>query len=277
MSTTRTDLQQQAQSAILQYALFRWESGIIIALTIVLFFLLRRPFYWWPPFGWPLLGMGALILLVYSSMNDAQTNARVLLDLFQEQFDPRQIHDKELRNDVEMALAYQRRIETEVAKQREGLIRDRLEGTANQIMEWLRNIYQLAQRVDSYRADELLARERDELPTELERLTAQRKFETNRALQEQLDDVIASKGKHWQSLRELDARMKQAALQLEQSLTALATVYSQVQLIDAQSINSGRAERLQGDIREQVERLNDLVASINEVYGNSTNKTNSMS
>ncbi|MCB0188814.1 MAG: hypothetical protein KDE31_31305, partial [Caldilineaceae bacterium] len=112
------------------------------------------------------------------------------------------------------------------------------------------------------------ARERDELPKELERLTAQRKFETNSTLQMQLDEVIAGKGKHWQSLRDLDARMKQATLQLEQSLTALATVYSQVQLIDAQSVNSGRAERLQDDIREQVERLNDLVASINEVYGN---------
>jgi hypothetical protein len=268
MSTIRTELQQQAQSAILQYAIFRWESGVVVALTIVLFFLLRRPFFWWPPFGWPLLGAVALGLLIYASLNDAETNARVLLDLFQEQFNPRQIGDKALRQDVEMALEYQRRIETEIHKQREGLIRDRLETTADQITEWLSNIYQLARRVDSYRADDLLAREQAELPKELERLTAQRKFEANPALQAQLDEVIAGKGKHWQALRELDARMKQAALQLEQSLTALATVYSQIQLIDAQSINSGRAERLQDDIREQVERLNDLVASINEVYGN---------
>jgi len=269
MSTIRTKLQTEAQSAILQYALFRWESGVIVALTIVLFFLLRRPFFWWPPFGWPLLGLVALVLLVYASINDAETNARVLLDLFQEQFNPRSIRDKELRKDVEMALAYQRRIETEIHKQREGLIRDRLEGTANQITEWLSNIYQLAARVDSYRADDLLAQERAALPKELERLTAQRKFESNPILQTQLDEVISSKGNHWQSLRELDARMRQAALQLEQSLTALATVYSQVQLIDAQSINSGNAERLQDDIREQVERLNDLVTSINEVYGTS--------
>lgn len=271
MSTIRTELQEQAQGAILQYALFRWESSVVIALTIVLFFLLRRPFYWWPPFGWPLLGLVALLLLVYSSLNDAETNARVLLDLFQEQFDPGQIRDAELRKDVEMALAYQRRIETEIHKQREGLIRDRLEETANQITDWLSNIYQLAQRVDSYRSDELLAQERDELPKELERLTAQRKWETNSTLQAQLDEVIAGKGNHWQALRELDARMKQAVLQLEQSLTALATVYSQVQLIDAQSINSGRAERLQEDIREQVARLDDLVSSINEVYGNGHN------
>lgn len=266
MTTIRTELQQKAQGAILQYAVMRWESAVVVALTLVLFFLLRRPFPWWPPFGWPLLGLVGLLLLVYSSLNDAETNARVLLDLFQEQFDPRQLRDKELRNDVEQALEYQRRIETEVQKQRPGLIRDRIEDTANQITAWLSNIYQLALRIDTYRADDLLAREQTELPKELERLNAQRRFETNATVQQQLDEVIAGKGKHWQTLRELDARMKQAALQLEQSLTALATVYSQVQLIDAQSVGSGQAERLQADIREQVERINDLVASINEVY-----------
>ena len=67
--------------------------------------------------------------------------------------------------------------------------------------------------------------------------------------------------------------MKEASLQLDQSLTALATIYSQVQLIDAQSIGSGRAERLQADIQEQVARLNDLVDSINDVYNYNTKGT----
>jgi hypothetical protein len=266
MTTIRTELQQKAQGAILQYAVMRWESAVIIAMTLVLFFLLRRPFPWWPPFGWPLVGLIGLLLLIYSSMNDPETNRRVLLDLFQEAFDPRQVRDKELRQDVEVALEYQRRIETEIQKQRPGLIRDRLETTASQITEWLNNIYALALRIDAYRADDLLAREQAALPKELERLTAQRKTESNPTVQQQLDEVIAGKGKHWQALRDLDARMKQAVLQLEQSLTALATVYSQVQLIDAQSVGSGQAERLQADIREQVERLNDLVAGINQVY-----------
>jgi hypothetical protein len=67
-------------------------------------------------------------------------------------------------------------------------------------------------------------------------------------------------------MQALDARMRQAELQMEQSLTALATIYSQIQLVDAQAVASGRAERIQADIQEQVARLNDLVASINEVY-----------
>ena len=78
--------------------------------------------------------------------------------------------------------------------------------------------------------------------------------------------MIKGKGEHWQTLRSLDDRMKQASLQMEQSLTALATIYGQVQLVDAESIGSGKAERLRADIQEQVARMNDLLASINEVY-----------
>jgi hypothetical protein len=270
MTTIRTELQQKAQGAILQYAIFRWESALIIAVTLVLTVLLRRPFPWWPPFGWPLLGLIGLAVLVYSSLTDAETNARMLLDLFQEQFSVGRIKDKAVRQQVESALEYQRRIETQIRRQRPGLIHDRLEDTANQITNWLSNIYQLALRIDAYRNDDLLARERDALPKELQRLTAQRKSESNPTVQTQLDSVITGKGKHWQTLRELDARMQQAALQMEESLTALATVYSQVQLIDATSADSGRAERLQADIRAQVDRLNDLVSSINEVYDYNT-------
>jgi hypothetical protein len=270
MTTIRSELQQRAQGAIIQYALLRWESAVIIALTIILTVVLRRPFPWWPPFGWPLLGLLGLSLIVYSSLTDAETNARMLLSLFQEQFQVGQVKDKGLRQKIETALEYQRRIETQIRGQRNGLIRDRLEVTATQITDWLSNIFQLALRLDAYRNDDLLARERSALPKEIERLTAQRRLEPNPVVQDQLDQVISSKGKHWKTLRELDGRMSQAALQLDQSLTALATVYSQVQLIDASAVASGRAERLQEDIREQVDRLNDLVTSINEVYDYNT-------
>lgn len=269
-TTIRTELQQRAQSTLIQYAIFRWESAVILAMTIVLTFLLPRPFFWWPRFGWPLLGLVAIALLIYSSLTDAETNAQVLLNVFQEQFNPRSIADQGLRSKMLSALEYQRRIETQIRQQPGGAIRDRLENTASEITDWLANIYQLALRLDAYNGDDLLERERSALPKEIEKLLAQRRTESNPTVQGQLDNVLESKRNHWQALRDLDARMKQAGLQLDQSLTALATIYSQVQLIDAQSIGSGRAERLQADIQEQVARLNDLVASINDVYNYNT-------
>jgi hypothetical protein len=270
MTTIRSEIQQRAQSTLLQYAIFRVESAIIIALCLVLTFVYPRPFVWWPRFGWLLLGVVSLGVLIYSSLTDAEANAEVLLSVFQEQFNPRSIIDKDLRTKVESALEYQRRIEMQIRQQDSGLIRDRLNDTAGQITAWLSNIYQIAARLDAYRRDDLLDRERNMLPKELDQLMAQRRNEKNERVQEQLDNVIAGKRNHWQALRDLDARMKQASLQLDQSVTALATIYSQVQLIDAQSIGSGRAERIQADIKEQVARLNDLVSSINDVYNFNT-------
>ena len=270
MTTIRSELQQKAQSTLIQYAIFRAESALIIAMALVLTFVYPRPFIWWPRFGWLLLGVVALGVIVYSSLTDAEANAEILLSVFQEQFNPRLIVDKDLRSKVESALEYQRRIEAQVRQQDSGLIRDRLNETAGQITAWLSNIYQIALRLDTYRRDDLLERERATVPKEIDQLLAQRRNESNPNVQSQLDNVITGKRNHWQSIRELDARMKEAALQLDQSVTALATIYSQVQLVDAQSIGSGRAERLQADIQEQVARLNDLVSSINDVYNHKT-------
>jgi hypothetical protein len=265
MSDIRTEVQRQARNAVLQYAIFRWESAIIIAVTLLVYFLAPGPFGL-PRELWLAVGVVGLGLIIYSSLTDVETNARVMLELFQEKLDPSRIKDKTLRKEVEEALEYQRRIEMQVRRQRAGLIRERLDDAANQISDWVSNIYQLALRLDAYLADDLLARDRTRLPQDIQQLSEARAREQNPDVQRQLDEVIAGKRNQWQTLRQLDARMKQAQLQMEQSLTALGTVYGQVQLLSAEAINSGRAERLRNDILEQVKRLDDLVSSLNEVY-----------
>jgi biopolymer transport protein ExbB/TolQ len=265
MPGTRSELRRKAQSAILQYAFFRWESAVVLAGMVLLTVLLPHPFPWWPMWGWSLLGLLGLAILVYSSLTDVETNARVVSELFQQQFDPRKVRDEALRREVETALEYQRRIEAQARRQRPGVLRDRLEDTADQLSDWIGNIHRLALKLDTYRWDELLAQERKAVPQEIERLAGRRRLEGDPAVQRELDAVLESKRRQWQTLRALDARMRQAELQLEQSMTALATVHSQVQLIDARDVDSGRSDRLQADIREQIEQLDDLIASINEI------------
>jgi hypothetical protein len=265
MATTRSKLQKEAQNAILQYAFFRWESAIVLAGTIVLTLLLPRPFPWWPVWGWPLLGVLGVTGIVVSSLTDAEANARVLLALFQQQFDPGNIEDPSLRREVESALTYQRRIETLIRQQRSGVLRDRLEDTANQLSDWIANIHKLAMKLDAYRRDELLAQERETVPREIKELSARRDRERDVELREELDRVLESKAKQWQTLRTLNARMKQAELRLEQSTTALSTVYGQIQLVGARDVSSGRSERLEADIREEIDQLDDLISSIDEV------------
>ena len=120
------------------------------------------------------LGLLGLIAIFYSSLNDPEANARVVLQLLQQQFDPRQIGGEALRQEVETALAYQQRIETQIRRQRAGVLRGRLEDTANQIGDWIANIYRLAVTLDAYRRDDLLAQERETVPEEIENLSGRR-------------------------------------------------------------------------------------------------------
>lgn len=266
MSDIRSGIEKRARKAIVQYAFLRWENAVIIGMVMLLMFFLPRPFKGWPIWGWPALGVLGVAAMVFSSLTDASANAKVQLDLFQERFNPRKVQDAELRNEVEKALEYQRRIEAYISKQRAGVLRDRLEDTAGQLADWVGHIYQLALRLDAYRHDPLLAQERATVPKELEALTSRQNLEKNPEVKKQLEAVLESKRKQMESLAALNSRMQQAELQLEQSNTALATVYSQAQLISAQDIESGRSDRLRQDIQEQIARLNDLVSSLNEVY-----------
>lgn len=265
-TTRRSDLQKEAQSLLLQYAFFRWENAVVIAGALLLTVLYRRPIPGWPAWGWVLLGVIGVGVIVYSSLTDADANAKILVDLMQQEFNAKEVRDEKLRQDVEKGMEYQRRIEQLIQSQRPGILRDRLEDTAGQLTDWVANIFALAKRLDAYKQDSLLARERSAVPKELETMEARLKLEGNEQIRDQMAQVVESKRTQLEALQALHNRMHQAQLQMDQSLTALATVYSQVRLVDAQDIASGQTERLRADIQEQVNRLNDLVASINDVY-----------
>lgn len=120
--------------------------------------------------------------------------------------------------------------------------------------------------MDTYRRGGLLDSQGETVPEEIKSLEASYEHEDNQAFKSQLKELLDSKKRQWETLQALDTRMTQAEIQLAQMLAAMATVDNQVKLIDAQDVESGRSERLRADIREQIDRLNDLIGSINEVY-----------
>lgn len=266
MSKKYRSIREEAKNLIVQYAIFRWENAVILAGAILLTVFYPKPFAWWPIWGWLVFGLVGVGAITYSSLTNAETNARLVLLSFQDHINAREIKLPGLREDVEMALRYQRRIDEYLRKQDESLLWDRAQTTASQIQNWIENVYHLAIRLDVYRRDTLLKQEMKELPAEIKSLTAQREKEKDANLIEEFDQLIESKQKHYSTLETLDSKMKQAALQLEHSLSALATLDSQVRLIAAQDVDGGRSERLKADIQEQIDRLGDLLDSINEVY-----------
>ncbi|MCB0045600.1 MAG: hypothetical protein KDD92_09235 [Caldilineaceae bacterium] len=256
--------QAGARRQLVRGVLSRWESIAVVVMALLLTLLFPRPFAWWPPFGWLLLGGLGLAAMIYAGLTDVASRTERESKRVRKQLDPAQIRDPELRMALEEALEYERRIDEQVRRQQPGLLRDRLVETNLQVTQWIDHIYTMALRLDRYRRDDLLARERDRLRHELEAPTA---AQTELISPASPDLTLAGKEQQLAALRALDARMDQAAQQLEQSTTALATLYSQIQLIQSRDLDGGSAARLQADIKEQVAQLNDLAAAVDEVYG----------
>ncbi|MCD6289281.1 MAG: hypothetical protein J7M34_02165 [Anaerolineae bacterium] len=265
----RERIERQARWAIVQYALFRWESAVVIAGAILLSFFLPHPFPGWPIWGWGALAIIAELLIVYTSLTDPETNARVVAELFRQRFNPRRIHDKRLREQVERALNYHERVERLVQRQRAGVLRDRLLDLTQQLGNWLENIFRLAEKLDAYQADAIIRRDRESVPQDIQRLRAALRREDDLAVRAQLQAALANREAQWRSLEALDNTMDRARYQLESTISALGTIYSQVRLIDVRDVDSDRARRLRQDIADQVAALQDIMQAIEDVYGSS--------
>jgi hypothetical protein len=124
--------------------------------------------------------------------------------------------------------------------------------------------------VDRYSGDEMLQRDRRDLPREIAELRARLQREDDQVVKQELQQTIAGKEEQLVNLQKLQNMMEKAEYQLETTLTALGTVYSQILLVSAKDIDSGRAQRLRQDISDQVAALQSLQTTLDEVYGSSS-------
>ena len=147
--------------------------------------------------------------------------------------------------------------------------------TTDQVYDWIANMVALARRLDTYRSDRLLRRDLENVPREVERLKARLQAERDPRVRDQMSETLESNREQAASLVELRARMDRADLQLDHSLAALGTVYSQLLLIGTKDVDSDRAERLRDDIQGEVLALKDIVDSLSEVYTSSSTELSS--
>jgi hypothetical protein len=262
-----SNLRSRATSAIVTYALFRWESAATIALTILLAYFVPRPFDWWQWWYWLVIGAVAEIAIIVTSLQDANTGARVVAEMLREEFNPATIKTPKLRAAVQRALDYRARIEEVIRQSEAGVLREHLQDSTAGITDWIAQIFRLAQRLDTFERDEMIKQDAAAAPRELRELQARLEREDDDAVREQARHALESKRAQAQNLAKLVNTMENAELQLDATLTALGTVYSQLMLIRSKDdIEDSRAQRLRGDIAEQITRLNELQGAMDEVY-----------
>lgn len=260
------ELRRRAMWAMWSYAFFRWESAVVIALVILLTFFLPQPFPWWQPWYWIAGGVVAELALIYSSFTDPEVGARVVAEMLRETFNPRRLQNPANQARVEKAFQYRAQIEAAIRAQRDSLLRDHLRQTAQGIDAWITGIYSLAERLDRYQNDAIIAQDMKTVPQSIAALQARLRNEDDPAVRAQLEATIRDKQAQLESLRSLENLMERADSQLEGTLSALGTVYAQIQYVGAKDIDSGQAQRLRQEIADRVAALQDLVNSVDDVY-----------
>ncbi len=267
-SEARETLEKRAQKAIINNALFRWESAGTIALTLVLASL-SAIFGEFPlePWMWLLGGSVLEGLLVYSSLSDTKQNQQVIADMLKDEFHPERLSDEKLQQQVQEALDYRSRITTAIRERRESVLKDNLSATASQIDEWLESIYNLARRLDRFQQEkEILERDKKRASVRINELTHKLKRENDTAVRSQIETTTENLKRQHETILQLENTMQRAELQLETTLSSLGTIYSQTMLVGAKDIDSGRAKRLRQEISEEVQELDNILVAMDEVY-----------
>jgi hypothetical protein len=264
--SVQDELEKRAGRAIITRSIYRWESAAIIGLTVILAAFGRLALPGWQWWYWLLLGLAGEAALVWSSIRDPEFRARAVAEMFREKFKPATIKNDALRAKVTKALEYRDRIHAAINKGRESILRDHLRDVSGGVNDWMQNVFRLAQRLDAYLADETLRSDLQSADPEIDRLKKRLALEDDDTVKRQISQAIAQKQIQRDNLRKLQNVMEQAQFQLESTITAMGTVYSQVMILGARDVASGGAQRLQQDVHDQVQALQDVVRSMDEVY-----------
>lgn len=274
MSKANQQMRERAWSAILGNAFFSIESAVIIAVSILLFGFGYAPFEVWQSWYWLIFGLVAEALYLGVTVSDPKVAQRAVSQMLTDRFDPEDIRNPIARDRLKRALEY-RRLINETAMRHSSSMRQHIEATSSEINDWIEQIYMLARRMDAFEENAIIGRDRRMVPLDLQSLRRRLEKEEDPGVRGELEEAIQTKETQLANLRSLENNVKRADIQLDHTLSALGTVYTQVQLIDTKDMDSAHARRLQDEIREEVLSLQDTISAIDEVqsYHSTVNRS----
>jgi hypothetical protein len=144
-------------------------------------------------------------------------------------------------------------------------MRTSLEQTAADVDDWISHMYDLALHIDAFEENELVRRDRSMVPQQIAAARRRLEIESDDAVRNDLQTQIDQLNKQFDNLQATESSAKRAEIQLESTLTALGTIYAQMSLLGTKDVDSARAQRLRGDIQDEVASLQDTIEALDEV------------
>jgi hypothetical protein len=230
------------------------------------------PWYLWPALGW---GAAVAIHLWVTILSGNQTREEISKAIVEEdkveEFEPidQPLHSKQFANQtfqghLEKAIAYKTEIARLMQTSENVSSQARLHDLAGQVDEWIEAINNLARRVEAFQQDKLIHQDLASVPQAIEDLEKRLAHETDETTRIELERVLANRKHQFSALNHLQSMMNRAELQIESTLSALGTIYSQI--LTSQSTNHvADYSRLSTKADEEVHLLQDHLEALKEV------------
>lgn len=258
------EVRNRALGAILTNALLSWQVLVTIILTGVLMLAVPQPFDWWQSWFWAIGGLIATGAFVVSNVTDPEASQAAVAREFENKFDLRQIRNNVSRQRLERALEYRRSM-LALVKRHSGAMRTQLQHTVADINDWIGHMYDLALHIDSFESNELVERDRRTVPQQLEKSRIRLQQETDSAVRRDLEEQVRQLELQLTNLEATVSSIKRAEIQLDSTLSSLGTIYAQMSLLGTKEVDSGSAQRLRLEIKDEVAGLQDTIDALDEV------------
>ncbi len=175
-------------------------------------------------------------------------------------------HEEQLKLYLDQTLVYKTQIDQVLKATSNQSNQAHRQQLATRINIWTEAIQNLGQRIASLRQDHLIRQDMATVPKAIEALEAQLASETDAAIRTQLERTLINRKNQLASLELLHSTIKRAEIQIENTLSQLGTIYSQI--LTSQSTNHvADYGRLAADVNEEVCRLQDQLEALWEVKG----------
>lgn len=259
---------------------------VVIGMLAIINLMTSRQYFWfiWPALGWGVAIAGQIIAYLtgdpYGTLDDedesnkhddiedknddTQTAETVNPIVENQPSNQQKITNKTLQAHLKKALAYKDQIAQIAESNKNESVHPRLQSLSTQINDWVATIEDLAQRVDGVQQNDLVQQDLESVPQSIERLEAQLNDETDPDIKTALERTLANRKRQLSSLERLQSLMSRAEIQMENTLSSLGTIYSQV-LTDQSTNQVADYSHLSEEAEEQTRVLQDHLEALTEV------------
>jgi hypothetical protein len=174
------------------------------------------------------------------------------------------VSEAQLQDYLQQTRAYKSQIDQAMRSRASKVEQIQMDTLNRRIEQWTAANEMLVQRLNQLRQDEVIRQDLRRVPKAIADLEKRLANQADPALQSQLEQALANRRKQLVALEQLQHTGQRAEIQIENTLSLLGTIYSQI-LTGHSTSDVALYSRLSADVDEEVRRLEDHLAALQEV------------